>query len=51
MSWPNQGHELHKYLSPQIKIQLSDTDIINLSNSGTGSIAQLTMIAEFLMIY
>ena len=29
------------------KIQLSDTDIINLSNSGTGSIAQLTMIAEF----
>lgn len=47
MSWPNQGHELHKYLSTQIKIQLSDTDIINLSNSGTGSIAQLSMIAEY----
>jgi len=47
MSWPKQGHELHKYLSSQLKFQLSDTDVINLSNSGTGSIAQLSMIAEF----
>ena len=47
MSWSKQGHELHKYLSPQLKIQLSDKHVINLSNSGTGSIAQLSMIAEY----